>query len=158
MFEPGTTLKLNIVMLIIAAGFFGYALLLAPGPEPAASANSTPAGPTRPVSTQRVPPPATPTTGVTDSPSATASATPPPTPTGTPTPTGGVATPTAPALSEVDVTLTSTPATQHTVAPGEVLSAIAARYDVSVDAIVAANELEDPNRLEVGQVLVIPKP
>lgn len=44
----------------------------------------------------------------------------------------------------------------HTVAAGETLYVIALDYGVTVEAIVAANGLEDPNRLQVGQELLIP--
>lgn len=46
--------------------------------------------------------------------------------------------------------------TTHTVGSGDTLSGIAQRYGTSVDAIVAANTLTDPNDLTVGQVLRIP--
>jgi len=46
---------------------------------------------------------------------------------------------------------------RHTVAVGESLSAIASRYGVSVDEILAANDLLDPDKLLVGQTLLIPQ-
>jgi len=42
------------------------------------------------------------------------------------------------------------------VQPGESLSVIAARYDLTVSALAAANGINDPNRLSVGQELLIP--
>jgi len=42
------------------------------------------------------------------------------------------------------------------VAAGETLTAIARRYGVTVKALVEANGIEDPNRLEIGQKLTIP--
>jgi LasA protease len=45
---------------------------------------------------------------------------------------------------------------EHTVQAGETLSLIAARYSVTVDAIMEANNLDDPNLLSVGQVLKLP--
>jgi LysM repeat protein len=44
----------------------------------------------------------------------------------------------------------------HTVAPGETLSAIAARYGTSVSAVVKANGIADPNRVVIGSRLAIP--
>lgn len=46
----------------------------------------------------------------------------------------------------------------HTVRRGETISSIARRYGVSVDDIVAENEIRRPNRLKIGQVLFIPVP
>ncbi len=44
----------------------------------------------------------------------------------------------------------------HTVQAGETLFAIAQKYGVTVQAIVSANSLSNPNRLDVGQQLIIP--
>jgi LysM repeat protein len=46
----------------------------------------------------------------------------------------------------------------HTVKSGETLSEIAKTYGVSVQAIMDANGLPDPNRITTGQVLTIPAP
>ncbi|MBN1583214.1 MAG: LysM peptidoglycan-binding domain-containing M23 family metallopeptidase [Anaerolineae bacterium] len=46
--------------------------------------------------------------------------------------------------------------TVHVVQAGETLFGIAQQYGLTVDAIVAANSLVDPDRIEVGQQLVIP--
>jgi spore germination protein len=46
----------------------------------------------------------------------------------------------------------------HVVKRGETLAAIAQHYSVSTNAIVRANGLENPNRLVIGQALVIPNP
>ncbi len=45
----------------------------------------------------------------------------------------------------------------HTVQAGETLYRIALRYGVSVQALMAANALQDPNAIFVGQVLRIPQ-
>ncbi|HHX74798.1 MAG TPA: LysM peptidoglycan-binding domain-containing protein, partial [Firmicutes bacterium] len=45
---------------------------------------------------------------------------------------------------------------QHTVMPGESLTAIAATYGVSVATLAVANNLENPNLIYPGQVLSIP--
>jgi len=44
----------------------------------------------------------------------------------------------------------------YKVQPGDTLAAIAARYDITVEEIMAANDLEDPNIISVGQELIIP--
>ncbi|CAG7624596.1 LysM peptidoglycan-binding domain-containing protein [Paenibacillus allorhizosphaerae] len=46
----------------------------------------------------------------------------------------------------------------HVIQSGENLWLLSRRYGVSIDEIVAANELPDANRLTVGQALVIPLP
>ncbi len=51
---------------------------------------------------------------------------------------------------------TPTPAALYTVQPGDTLSAIAERFDTTVDELVAANGLTDPNALQTGQTLLIP--
>ena len=45
---------------------------------------------------------------------------------------------------------------RHIVQSGESLSMIAAQYGVTVEAILAANSLDDPNTIVVGQELLIP--
>lgn len=66
-----------------------------------------------------------------------------------------------------DTTSTTTTAVAPTTAPapavttyevqrGDTLSAIAQRFGTTVDALVAANGLADPDVLAVGQVLAIP--
>jgi LysM repeat protein len=46
----------------------------------------------------------------------------------------------------------------HTVVAGETLLEIAKQYGVTIASIVDANNLADPNRLSVGQELIIPPP
>ncbi|NNE43577.1 MAG: LysM peptidoglycan-binding domain-containing protein [Gemmatimonadetes bacterium] len=46
--------------------------------------------------------------------------------------------------------------TEHTVRSGESVAGIAAKYGVSVDAIVQANALPNASRISVGQKLIIP--
>lgn len=49
-------------------------------------------------------------------------------------------------------------AEQHTVQSGDTLFGIAQNYGVSLDAILAVNQLSDPNALFVGQVINLPGP
>ena len=44
----------------------------------------------------------------------------------------------------------------HTVAPGETLSEIASRYDVSSSTLASTNGISDPRRLQAGERLTIP--
>jgi len=51
----------------------------------------------------------------------------------------------------------STPTPQtYTVAPGDTLSSIALRYHTTIDALVRANAIANPNRVIVGAILIIP--
>lgn len=45
---------------------------------------------------------------------------------------------------------------EHTVLPGESLSLIAQQYGTTLQTLVALNQLTDPDRIEVGQVIVLP--
>jgi LasA protease len=54
-------------------------------------------------------------------------------------------------------TLRSDPA-QYVVQPGDTLGLIAQRYGVSLEEVITANSITNPNLLEVGQGLVIPVP
>jgi LysM repeat protein len=57
-------------------------------------------------------------------------------------------TPTAPAATPE--------ATSYVIEPGDTLGEIAIRFDVSIEAIQAANGIDDPATLQVGQELIIP--
>jgi LysM repeat protein len=46
----------------------------------------------------------------------------------------------------------------HVVQPGDSLSAIALRYDVSIEALAEVNGIADANVIRVGQELIIPGP
>ncbi|MDW7982486.1 MAG: LysM domain-containing protein [Thermomicrobium sp.] len=72
--------------------------------------------------------------------------TPPPPSLAVPTPTTAPAAPTAPAGG-----------TTYVVQPGDTLYSIAVRFGVSLQALIDANGIEDPNQLQAGQVLVIPR-
>ena len=64
-------------------------------------------------------------------------------------------TPVATPTSTPQALPTSEPVT-YVVQPGDTLSGIAELFGVSVDDIVRANNIADPNSLQVGQELVIP--
>ncbi len=49
-----------------------------------------------------------------------------------------------------------TQAVVHSVSAGDTLLGIALRYDVEMEAIIAANEMRDPDVLDIGQELTIP--
>lgn len=86
------------------------------------------------------------------------SETPPPLPTRAPAPTVAP----APAQAEVSPTAPAVAASPtpvlYTVQRGDYLSLIAAEHGVTVEALIAANEITNPNVIEVGQVLTIPLP
>lgn len=79
-----------------------------------------------------------------------APATPAPTPPQA-SPTNGPTTAPTPAPTSVEPTFRT-----HTVSSGDTLSAIAARFNTTVAAIVNLNDLKNANNLRVGQVLLIP--
>lgn len=91
--------------------------------------------------------------------------TPRPTPTMRPTPTAvPTATPTAteaptatPTLTPVPTpVVTPVPPRTYTVVAGDTLALIAQRFGTTVDALLALNDIDDPNTISVGQVLVLP--
>jgi LysM repeat protein len=48
--------------------------------------------------------------------------------------------------------------TEYTVVAGDILGQIADRYRVPVEALMEVNEIDDPDQIQVGQVLKIPNP
>jgi LysM repeat protein len=70
-----------------------------------------------------------------------------------------------PTVAAVEGEISPTPATQeegfpktHIVQPGETIFAIGRLYGVSPDAIIAANNLANPNMIQPGDTLIIPAP
>lgn len=49
------------------------------------------------------------------------------------------------------------PTESYTVMPGDTLNGIAARYHTTVGILAAMNNLPDPNRIEAGQVIQVPR-
>lgn len=64
----------------------------------------------------------------------------------------------APASSPAPAAPPTTPASTqtYTVQHGDTLSAIAGRYDTTVEAISGANGIDNPNAISPGQILIIP--
>jgi LysM repeat protein len=87
------------------------------------------------------------TARVTPTPSAAPTPSPVPTPSATPAPTPSPVVTAAP---------TPAPQTTYTVVAGDTLALIAERFGTTVAALQAANGIEDPNTITIGQVLVIP--
>ena len=56
----------------------------------------------------------------------------------------------------VEATAVSDGPATHTVQSGETLGSISTRYEVSIEDIMAANGIDNPNFLSVGQQLIIP--
>ena len=82
---------------------------------------------------------------------------PSPLPGGTlPTPNFDFKAATVAAMATAVPTPVPTAAITHSVAPGETMLGIALAYDVPLEEIMAANALDDPNVLAVGQALIIP--
>ncbi|MBV6393797.1 MAG: hypothetical protein KPEEDBHJ_03041 [Anaerolineales bacterium] len=49
-------------------------------------------------------------------------------------------------------------AAEHVVQPGDTLGGIAALYNISLQSLMDANNISDPNTLEAGMILLIPAP
>jgi LysM repeat protein len=45
---------------------------------------------------------------------------------------------------------------EYRVLPGDTLQSIAAKFNSTAEAIAEENEIEDPNTIGVGQLLIIP--
>lgn len=74
----------------------------------------------------------------------------------TPTPNGPTPEPIRPTPNPVRFPMEMNEDGDYSVQPGDTLALIAARFAVSIDSLIALNNLADPNQLEVGQVLQIP--
>lgn len=64
--------------------------------------------------------------------------------------------PTASATLSVSATLSATRPLTYTIEAGDTLSQIAARFDISLEALRAANDIRDADAIYWGQTLVIP--
>ena len=112
---------------------------------------ASPPAPPPPTAVASATPRATASQSASPSPSAEPSGT--PTPSATPVPTPA---PTA-APTPVPATAPPPPAQQtHVVQEGDTLALIAQQFGTTVEALSAANGIEDPNEIVIGDVLVIP--
>jgi LysM repeat protein len=77
-----------------------------------------------------------------------------------PTPTVVPPSITPPTVVPTEATPTPEPSPQtYKIKPGDTLARIARKFDTTVEAIMAANpQIDNPNHIEVGQVIVIPTP
>ena len=57
-----------------------------------------------------------------------------------------------------ETTLPTMRPARYTVQPGDSIGSIATTFGLTIDSLLAANNMDDPNRLEAGTVLNIPGP
>jgi LysM repeat protein len=74
----------------------------------------------------------------------------------TATPVPLTALPAAPAAPTIDPASLSQNTIAHTIQTGDNLYRIAQAYEVSLEALIAINNLPDPSRVQVGQVIYVP--
>jgi len=60
-------------------------------------------------------------------------------------------------LAQTELEIRDAQPAAHTVKPGDTLTRISERYDVSISALLNANNLPNPDYLEVGQVIFLPQ-
>ena len=78
-------------------------------------------------------------------------------PVGAPTPLPGVAvTPGEPAANQATPAATPVEPTVYIVQPGDTLSSIARKYDVSLEDLMRANDIANPDYVQLGQELKVP--
>jgi len=135
-----------LVLLSLAIGLAGCERAK-PAPTPTKEAR-----PTQPTATPASPTGVTPVSSPVSSPQPSVSATEVPSPGETAT-----AVPSEPAPTAEGPSPSVPPeGVEHVVAWGETINIIAARYGVSVEDIVAANNLANPDLIRAGDVLIIP--
>jgi LysM repeat protein len=93
---------------------------------------------------------------IVDSPSPSATPAPRPSATPSPPPVNPTETPAAQVALPTATAVAAAAEISHTVQPGDTLTTIAAKYNVSIAAIVTANSLPNPDTIYPGQTLRIP--
>jgi LysM repeat protein len=74
------------------------------------------------------------------------------------TPTRETVLPPLPTVTTTIAVTTTVPPVFYVVAEGDNLGGIAQKFGITVADLIAANAIADPNRIEVGQQLVVPPP
>ena len=74
------------------------------------------------------------------------------------TPTRETVLPPLPTVTTTIAVTTTVAPVFYVVAEGDNLAGIAQKYGITVADLIAANAIADPNRIEVGQQLVVPPP
>ena len=101
-------------------------------------------------------PATSPTPTATPTPTPTKSPTPSPTPTKSPTPTPTPTKSATPTKSPTPTPTATAKPSSYTVLAGDKLQTIAAKFGVTLQALMAANKITNANLIKVGQKLVIP--
>ncbi|HET9220957.1 MAG TPA: LysM domain-containing protein [Roseiflexaceae bacterium] len=147
---------------LLIARLFGTSAAVPSGyATPAATVNqpsTEPPAPTAPSAGQvaAATPNAAPTAPpATEAPTPTAA--PPTAPPATEAPTPTAAPPTAPPATEAPAPTAAAEYVEYTVQRGDSLKSIAAKYGVTIRDIIAVNDIPNPDSLNVGSVLRIPK-
>lgn len=170
---PRRALRYAAMLVVVVAVLTGLIALGGP-PRPAESqddalisivktvlnAATTQAPSLTPSLTWTASPTATYTSTYTATPSATLTQSSTPTHTASPTPTH-TSTPTAlpthtPLPSPTPTKIPTVGDTSYKVVPGDTLSLIAQRYNISLQTLIAANNLDNPSIIRAGQVITIP--
>ncbi len=66
-------------------------------------------------------------------------------------------TPTSDAALDVEPTPLNIPTVRYRIRRGETLTEIAARYNLTVEELAALNEIDNPNSVQVGQEIRVPR-
>ena len=150
---PSGALFRGALLALLVASVVALWLLIRP---PGSSDNETGAQAGAPSATRTPTPAAT-----TARPTATRTGTPGGTATGTPgvSPTpGGTAVATSTPTAAPSPTPAPSPFEEYTVQQGDSLSSIATRFGTTADELARINGITDPNTLDVGQKLQVPRP
>jgi len=142
----GTFFRASLLLLLVGSVLALWLLIRPPGADDESGAQAgQPSGTRSPVATSTARPSVAPTgtPGISPTPGGTPGAS--PTPGGTPTP---VPSPTP----------EPSPFEEYTVQQGDSLSSIAQQFGTTADELARINGITDPNTLDIGQKLQVPRP